>query len=230
MAEGGDVVPLRLHVSSRSGHVRIVARDAPGLDVKGADVEHDPDGTVRVVARRFGSQGVEVRCPAGRDAIVGIESGSVETRGELGAVRVTARSGRVEIESARHVDVRTASGAVHVGRCAGECRVVSKSSRVRIGGAGRFDCSSMSGRIEANDVGDALVRTMSGRVAVSTRADGRIEVRTLSGTVDIEVPRDRRPALSLKSLSGRVRCDCEEGDDGEVHVATTSGTIRVSCA
>lgn len=225
-----DTVPLRLHVSSRSGHVRILARDVAGVEVKGADVEHDADGSVRIHARRFGSQGVEVRCPTGSDLIVGIESGSVETRGELGDVRVTARSGRVEIESARHVDVRTTSGAVHVGRCVGECRVVSTSSRVRVGAAGRFDCSSTSGRIEANDVGDALVRTMSGRIAVSTRADGRIEVRTLSGAVEIEVPRDRRPALTLKSMSGRVRCECEQGDDGEVHVATGSGAIRVTCA
>ena len=225
----GNDAPMRLHVSTRSGHVRIVARPGGGLDVKGGRVEHEADGVVRIVGAKLGSHGVEVGCPIGTDVIVGTESGTVEARGALRDVRATTRSGRIEIEHARDVDIRTWSGTIEVDECTRSCRVVTKSSRIRLRRVAHLDCSTMSGRIEVDDVQDAFVRTMSGRVAVGTGHDGRIEVRTLSGTVDVEVPRGRRPATHLKSLSGRVRCECEPGDDGEVHVATTSGTIRVSC-
>jgi predicted membrane protein len=53
-------------------------------------------------------------------------------------------------------------------------------------------------------------------------------VRTVSGKVEILVPRELRPATRLKSVSGRVQCDCEEGSDGEISVASISGKITVS--
>jgi DUF4097 and DUF4098 domain-containing protein YvlB len=223
-----DAETTRLHVSSRSGRVRIRATAGASLEVEGGKVEHHPDGVVRITGSKLGSQKVEVRCPAGCDVIVGTESGAVETRGELRDVRVTTRSGKITIEHARDVDVRTSSGTVEVGECTGTCRVVTKSSNVRVDRADQLECSSASGRVDVGQVRDAVVRTMSGRVWVATDAAGRVEVRTLSGTVEIEVPAGARPMTHLKSLSGHVHCDCEAGTDGELHVATTSGAIKVS--
>jgi DUF4097 and DUF4098 domain-containing protein YvlB len=220
---------MRLNVSTRSGRVHVVARDGATLRVDGAQVEYEPDGTVQIGARHGGSNRVEVVCPTGTDVIVGNMSGRVELHGHFGVVRVTTRSGRVEIGHAAEVDVRSSSGAVDIAHCSGPCRVVTTSSHIRIGHAGRLDGSSTSGRIEVGSVEDAALRTMSGRVEVGTRDRGRVDVRTLSGRVEVAVPRDRRPATNLRSVSGRVRCDCEQGHDGEVHVATTSGAIRVSC-
>jgi DUF4097 and DUF4098 domain-containing protein YvlB len=224
---GGNA--LRLNVSTRSGRVRIQARTGAALEVRGADMVTEPDGTWRITSSQGGSHAVEVVCPEGTDVIVGTSSGRVELLGPIGDARVTTRSARISIEHAARVDARTWSGAVEVGTCTGECRVVTKSSRVKVGSAASLDVSAMSGRVEVGDVADAVVRTMSGRVEVSTRNSGRVEVRTLSGAVEVEVPRDRRPSTLLKSLSGRVRCDCAQGNDGEINVATTSGSIRVTC-
>jgi DUF4097 and DUF4098 domain-containing protein YvlB len=219
---------MRLNIATRSGRVRVEGREGAGLGVQGGNVEHD-DGTVRITAGIGGSNAVEVVCPAGSDVIVGTASGSVELVGSLGDVRVTTASGRIAIDDAQRVDVRTASGKIEIGRCRGECRVVTKSSRVRVGNAGTLDCSAVSGRIEVGGVDDANVRTVSGRVEMGTTSQGRVEVRSVSGKVDLAVPRDRRPATRLSSISGRVRCECASGDDGEIDVATTSGTINVTC-
>jgi DUF4097 and DUF4098 domain-containing protein YvlB len=220
---------MRLNVATRSGRVRVEGREGAGLSVRGGNIENDDDGTVRITAGTGGSNTVEVVCPAGSDVIVGTASGNVELVGVLGDVRVTTASGRISVDDAQHVDVRTASGKIEIGHCRGQCRVVTKSSRVRVGNAGSLDCSAVSGRIEVGGVEDANVRTVSGRVDLGTEGQGRVEVRSVSGKVDLAVPRDRRPATRLSSISGRVRCECETGDDGEISVATTSGTINVTC-
>jgi DUF4097 and DUF4098 domain-containing protein YvlB len=226
MAEGDA---LRLNVSARSGRVRVEARDEPGFEVKGAHVVTEPDGSLHITAAKGGSQSVEVWCPSGSDLIVGSESGSVEVVGAFGDVRATTRSGRITVDWAHHLDVRTTSGRIEIGQCSGDCRVVTKSSRIKVGRAATFDCSAMSGRVDIGDVDDAVIRTMSGRVNVGTRSDGRVDVRTLSGAVEVAVPAARRPATLLKTVSGRVRSECEEGSDGEINVSTTSGTIKVTC-
>jgi DUF4097 and DUF4098 domain-containing protein YvlB len=218
-----------LNVSTRSGRVRIEGREGSGLHVQGGEVSTDEDGALRVTAAKGGSHFVDVVCPAGSDVIVGTASGRVELVGSLGDVRVTTASGKIEIERARSIDVRTASGAIEIGECTGDCRVVTKSSRVRVNNVAHFDCSAVSGRVEADHVEDATVRTVSGRVEMATRNTGRVEVRSVSGKVDLAVPRERRPATLLKTVSGRVFCECETGDDGEISVATTSGTINVTC-
>jgi len=220
---------VHLNVSTRSGRVRVEAREEGGFAAQGAEVSTDPDGSMHISSAKGGSHSVDVVCPAGSDVIVGTASGSVELVGRFGDVRVTTASGKISIDRASSIDVRTASGTIDIGECAGVCRVVTKSSRVRIRNVGNFDCSAVSGRVEVGDVEDASVRTVSGRVEMATRQTGRVEVRSVSGKIELAVPRDRRPATLLKSLSGRIRCDCETGDDGEISVATTSGTINVTC-
>ena len=220
---------MRVNVSTRSGRVRVEGRDGAGLRVEGGTIERDDDGTVRIAAATGGSHSVSVVVPAGTDVIVGTASGRVELRGSLGDVRVTTASGKIIVDAARSVDIRTASGTIDIGEVAGACRVVTKSSRVSVGSVANLDCSAVSGRIEVGGVQDASVRTVSGRIDLGTQATGRVEVRSVSGKVELAVPRDRRPATTLKTVSGRVRCECENGTDGEISVATTSGTIDVRC-
>jgi DUF4097 and DUF4098 domain-containing protein YvlB len=217
----------RVNISTRSGRVRVDVRDSDGVEVRAGTVRTEADGSL-TVGSGPGSAGVDLGCPAGTDLIVGTASGAVEIRGDVGAVRVTTASGRIDIERARDVDVRTASGLIKIGACTGGCRIVSKSSRVRIGTAQRLDLAVTSGRVEVGEVEDATVRTVSGRVEMTTRETGTVDVRSVSGRIEIAVPRSRRPALRLKSLSGRVRRECDQGVDGEISVATTSGTITVA--
>ena len=64
-------------------------------------------------------------------------------------------------------------------------------------------------------------------VEVGLVGSGRLDVKALSGSVTVSVPRGARPTTRLKALSGDVRCDCPDGGEGEIKVKTLSGNIRV---
>jgi DUF4097 and DUF4098 domain-containing protein YvlB len=219
--------PVRLNVSTRTGEVRVVAAPDQKLAVEGGTV-HEHRGTFEV-RRSSGASPLVVRCPAGSDVTVGTISGRVALEGPLGEVRVATVSGKVHVADAASVDVRSKSGSVEVLRCGGECRVVVTSAKVHVGRARRAAIAGVSGVVLAEDVEGADVKTVSGKVRVTTSGAGHVSVHTVSGKVEVQVPRDVRPATRLRSISGRVQCDCPVGDDGEIAVASVSGTIRVAC-
>ncbi|MBK9178817.1 MAG: DUF4097 family beta strand repeat protein [Acidimicrobiales bacterium] len=227
MASGGPPIHIAIHIASRSAAVSVVAEDGAALAVTGGRVHTLPDGTVVVDAER-GSRTIEVRCPPLTRLSIGTASGRVELKGALGDVRVTTFSGRVDVEQAEHLEVRSRSGSVHVGWCRDECRVVAKSAKVTIDRAARAHVASVSGRVEATEVQQADVRTVSGRVALEPAVGAHVNVHSLSGTVEVAVPAGCRPATRLHSLSGRISCDLPAGSDGVVDVRTGSGRIQIT--
>ncbi len=125
------------------------------------------------------------------------------------------------------IDARTGSGSVTVGACAGQCRVVVTSGSVRVGKSGSASVAGVSGSIGVGEIDAADVKNVSGRIEVGASGEGRISIRSVSGTVEVSVPETCAPATHLKSISGRVRRECAEGTDGEIDVKTVSGTIRI---
>jgi DUF4097 and DUF4098 domain-containing protein YvlB len=80
-----------------------------------------------------------------------------------------------------------------------------------------------------NVAGSAKVQSASGKVELGMRGKGDVAVQTVSGAVKVEVPADVRPATKLRSLSGKLRSDCDEGNDCEIAVQSLSGKIEVTC-
>ncbi len=226
---GSDVMEaLRLNVSTRSGNVRVEAAPGIELEVEGGSVVREHDGALEI-RRAKGAGTIVVHCPTGSDVTVGTMSGSIDTEGLLGGVRIATASGKVHVAEAGRVDVRAKSGSVDIGTCTGECRVVVTSAKVHIGKAQRATIAGVSGVVLAEGVEGAEIKTVSGKVLVGTTGGGDISVHTVSGKVEILVPRDVQPATRLRSISGRVRCECPTGGDGEIAVKSVSGAIRVSC-
>jgi DUF4097 and DUF4098 domain-containing protein YvlB len=174
-----------------------------------------------------GSGRVKVRCPAGTDVVVGTGSGAVELKGRLGDARVTTGSGTIRVEEVRVIDARTGSGDVEVEECTEQCRLKTGSGTVRVGRAGDADLVTGSGSVEAELVSGARVKTGSGSVELGLAQAGGVDVKAHSGSVRISVPPGLRPATSLRSSSGKVRCECDEGDEGEIRVKVGSGSIAV---
>lgn len=78
------------------------------------------------------------------------------------------------------------------------------------------------------DVGGAAnVCSVSGDVDLSTRGQGDVSVRSISGNVRVLVPKGSRPFTALKSLVGRASCDCERGEGFALGCKTLSGRIEV---
>ncbi len=223
-----------LRISTRSGRIAVAAEeradiriesDAPLRDDK---IRSDPAGLVSVTSARGGSGRLEIRCPLGTDVVAGAVSGKVELRGRLGEVRVTTVSGSIDVERAESLDARSITGNITVERCSGRCRLQTKSGRVTCKIAGDAQLSTMSGKIELSEAtGSVRAQSTSGRVQVTTQGKGDVAVQTLSGAVTVEVPAGVRPAARLRSMTGRPRCDCEEGDDVEISVQSMSGKIEV---
>ena len=238
MSDQPIVLPVsghaELRVSTRSGRIAVTAEeradiriesDAPLRDDK---IESDPTGLVSVTSARGGSGRLEIRCPPGTDVVAGAVSGKVELRGQLGAVRVTTVSGSIEVERAESIDARSISGSINVEQCSGRSRLLTKSGRVTCGSTGDAEVSTLSGRIELNEAaGSVRAQSASGKVQVSMQGKGDVAVQTLSGAVTVEVPEGVRPAARLRSMTGRPRCDCEEGDDCQITVQSMSGKIEV---
>jgi DUF4097 and DUF4098 domain-containing protein YvlB len=220
--------PLRLNVTTRRGKVKVTAVPGAALAIEGGAVVREHEG-VKEIRRDPESEEIIVTCPSGTDVTIGTISGRVSTEGELGAVRIATVSGKVRIGDATRVDVRTKSGSIEIEDCTGECRVVSTSAKVRIGHAERAAIAGVSGEVEAKGLGGAEVKTVSGKVLLGVTGASPVSVHTVSGKVEIRVPRDCQPATRLKSISGKIHCDCPSGSDGEIAVASVSGTIRVSC-
>ncbi len=107
-----------VHITTRTGKVRVEATDTPELSVDGGMIERHDDGTLHIT-RASWSGSIDVRCAPGTDVTVGTVSGSVDLVGRLGAVRVATVSGRIRVEEASRIDLRTKSGKVDIGTCTG---------------------------------------------------------------------------------------------------------------
>ena len=175
------------------------------------------------------SDGVTMHVPFDTDLVVGSHSGSVELLGRLGSVRITTRSGRVEVEDCASVDVRTVGGRVEIGTVRGEGRVISGSGRVTIGRIdGPLHVATVSGRIEvAEAAAPVRANTVNGRVDIGMSAAADARADSVSGRVTIDLPDGVHPKTSLMSVSGRCVCETEEGDDCCVTGRTVSGRITV---
>jgi len=222
-----------LHLSTSSGRVLVTAEDRSDVVIEaGAPsedrIDRDATGRIRLTSARGGSADLEVRCPSGTDLVAGTISGKVELEGLFGAVRVTTVNGDVKVDRAEELDVRCVSADIEVERCAGACLLRTKSGRTKIGSVRDARISTISGRILLDEsTGTVRAQSVSGAVEVGTQRDGDVAVQTMSGAVRVAVPEGVRPHTRLRSLTGRPRCDCEEGSDCQIAVQSLSGKIEV---
>lgn len=222
-----------LHVTTRSGRVTITAEERSDVVIESGapsrdSIEVDATGRITLTSANKGTSALDVRCPTGSDVGAGTITGTVELQGQFGAVRVTTVSASVTVDGAESLDVRSMTGSIDVRNCSGRCRIQTKSGRAECASAGDILVSTMSGGIHVTNVGgSAKVQTASGSVELSVAGKGGVTVETMSGAVRVAVPRGVRPNARLRSLTGRPRCDCEEGNDLDIDVRSMSGKIEV---
>ena len=215
-----------IEIASLSGRVTVRAGDTPVPVLTKGSGHIDADGVVHT----RGHTSVEVECPRGADVVIGAGSGGVRCHGELGRVAVTTSSGTVSIEHAASADVRTASSSVNVETCLGTCEVVTKSGTVKVGRASSVVATVTSGRVDVDATRDAAVHCVSGSVRVGATGDGTVKIKAISGSVRVELATGARPAMNLRSTSGRIRRENEPSlgpPTGLLEVESTSGSITV---
>lgn len=213
-----------VEISVISGTVLVRAADITQARVVKGDGSIDTEGVVHCRS----TKSIEVECPRGTDVFVGTKSGGVTCKGELGAVRISTISGSVHVESCRSAEVRTISGKVDIGRVDGDCKVRTVSAQVKIVAALTCDLSTKSGTVSVASVRDATVHSASGRAEVCCNAPGIVDIRTISGTIDVRYPRDFSPDVVAKTLH-KVDDSLAQGVPklGVVKVASMSGRVKL---
>lgn len=206
--EGG-----RLKLLSGSGSVHVIAEDRGDVEIE--PPHHHAELKDHVLEVRSKSGSITARCPVGSRVSVGVISGSIRLEGTFGSVKASAVSGSIHVDTVRgDVDIRSVSGSLTVKSCGGNCVMNTKSGRVTVGQVGR----------------DLHAATISGTIEGGTAGQGAVEVKSISGSVSLQVPEGRNPRAKFRTLSGRVRCDCPQGEDFELKVTTLSGSIEITRA
>ncbi|MDX2381007.1 MAG: DUF4097 family beta strand repeat-containing protein [Acidimicrobiia bacterium] len=178
--------PVTVRISSTSGRLVVKANGSAPVSFDGrAEITHT-DGVVTIDG---GSGSLGVSVPEGADVFIGSISGRVDVTGRAGDVAVVTTSGRVRVEAARSVDVRTKSGRVEVGEVELECCARSTSGRVVVERCGSADLASRSGQIRAGNVhGPVGAHCVSGRISIGLATAADVTAETLSGRIEISVP------------------------------------------
>jgi DUF4097 and DUF4098 domain-containing protein YvlB len=208
----------------------------------------------------------QIEVPKDTELDAGLASGGITVNKLRGPVKVSSASGYIHVyQVERDVQVSAASGAVEIGTVGGYVRVNSASGSIQISDAkgdikanaasgsiridrpgDRVEASSASGSVKISGANsDVKAHVISGPIDISGNPSGNRlwELKTVSGSVDIQVPHSASFLLSAEATSGDIRTSIpvviEEhnkhslrahiGDSsGRVEVHTVSGGINIS--
>jgi hypothetical protein len=204
---------IKLRLSTVSADVQVIRGGDKQVQVS----LQEADGA-RVTFREEGGDRVELlfngvpmlRCgrvcvevPAKSAVEVSSDSGDVLVRDVGGDVNARSTAGDVKIDRAAAVEARSVSGDVFIGEASGAVRVETVSGDVRLstsGENGRVQVSSTSGDVDwTGGCGSGC----------------RVETRTLSGDVALNVTAKSSFAVHFASHSGEVTDDLGLGFSGE---------------
>jgi DUF4097 and DUF4098 domain-containing protein YvlB len=202
----------RLKVLTVSGNVRVFAEDRADIEIDPPDRRLETSDDGHVMETRTRSTNLTIRVPAGLNVSVGTVSGHVEMTGRFGTIKASSVSGQVKIgDTEGDADIRSISGHIEVGDCRGRCRANTKS-----------------GHIVVAHVAHALkATTMSGSIEAGISGADDVEIKSISGRITVRVDPGHQPQARLRSLSGKVRCECTQGGDFSLNASTISGSIEV---
>jgi DUF4097 and DUF4098 domain-containing protein YvlB len=196
-----------------------VLREA-SVDQRGDQIRVDLDQKRFLLLGRTPEIRVRVRAPHGSSANVSAASADVSGRGRFGEVEVKTASGDVgfdDVDGDVHVNV--VSGDVRFGAVGGETDVKSVSGDVRVGrlGAG------------------ARVNTVSGDMTLEELVEGKVSLKSVSGSVRAGIRRGSSLWVDAKSVSGKTTSELELDDAApaesgplvELRANSVSGDIRI---
>ncbi|MCP5025192.1 MAG: DUF4097 family beta strand repeat protein [Actinomycetia bacterium] len=195
-----------VRISTSSGRVIVKAESRDDVDVRGTrNITVDGDQTTV----NGGLESLTVRVPIGCDVRVGTNSGRIKIEGLVGNLAVVTEAGKVEVDAAEAVDIRSKSGRVTVDRAKGQCRVRTVSGRVEVGACAGAEVSTRSGRISLAGVeGPARAHCVSGRIDLEMANAADVDAATVTGRIRVSLPRGVTAgldcAINSNSISGAV--------------------------
>ncbi len=225
---GDGARPLTIDGSNGDLEIKVQAQGRSGLFNWGSDNAMGPT-TLNVQVPRGASLAVNVVSAPLR--IDGTEGGAIEVNSVSGKVRIHARTPSLRADSvsgsieqsgqADRAELQTVSGDILAPALGDQAKLETVSGQVQArGGPWRtFTLSTVSG--------DADV---AGRLA----ADGRMDIDSMSGDVQLALPADVSASIHASSFSGDLRSAFgnarrnEHGPGSELNARQGSGSAQVS--
>ena len=250
---------IEVSASDRDDTVVTVAPSNPAkaVDRRGADettVEFDGTRlTVTGPRPRFSFIGpsesvdVTVELPVGSRLTAELQVGGVRTTGRLGATRIKATMGPVDLDATGDLWLRAGHGNATVGTADGTAEITADHGQIQIGSAtgdtvlkashGSIRVGASGGDLEAKlsygdlEIAEALgsvsAKTAFGSIQLRQVSSGSIQVESGFGQITVGVLPGTPAWLDLASKDGHVRNDLDgdgSPDESEQTVAVRART------
>jgi DUF4097 and DUF4098 domain-containing protein YvlB len=235
-----ELVPLNDSEATRD------AIERANVGARGDDVFAEVEGRSWSISIRnwsISSPQISVRitCPQGSTLECDTASADVTANGTLGDTRVRTASGDVALERIEGLlEAKGASGDVRVERVEGRASVSSVSGDVVVDEAlSGLDVNSVSGDVSAGEItGDLTVKSVSGDHRIRAAGPGQIDLKAVSGDVQVAIRRGLRVRLDVNSVSGSIGSELDVGDapvggdrpGASLRVRTVSGDVKITRA
>lgn len=168
---------------------------------------------------------VTVALPTGSSLEGETMSGTLDTEGQLGDVQFTTGNGRVVVDRAASLVIRTGNGDIQAGEIAGrlDLDTGNGAARVRsVGGPAIIKTANGAVEVDAS-AGDLRVKTANGAVTVG-RALGPVNAKTANGA--IRVDEIVRGAIQLETAYGEIEIGIRQGTAAWLDVRSHYGRVR----
>jgi hypothetical protein len=128
----------------------------------------------------------------------------------------------------RSLGVNTVSGRVHLAARAGAVKVDSVSGEVNLeGSADGLDVQTVSGDVQAATLnGNLNAQTVSGDLLLRGHVLNRVNLGTVSGTLQLDAALAPAASWKIDSMSGDVRLTLPENTSAQIKADTFSGDLR----
>jgi DUF4097 and DUF4098 domain-containing protein YvlB len=183
---------------------------------------------------------LEIKVPAGSTLEVNTVSADITVEKVSGEADLQSVSGEITVTGEpKRFDVRTVSGGITVTAATAPGQAKSVSGAIKLSGVtGSVEAGSVSGSIAVT--GDAVSRidleTTSGNIRfdAGVAKDGKVEVKSMSGTVELQLPAATSADFDVTTFSGDITNDfgpaakrSSENGPGKELSFSTGGGARV---
>jgi len=196
---GDGARPLEITGSDNDLEIKVRAQGHSGLLNWGSDNAMGPS-TLNVQVPRGAALDVDVvSAPLSID---GTDGGTVEVNSVSGRIRINARTPKLSVDSV--------SGSIE-----------------QAGHAALVDLQTVSGDILAPSLGDeARIETVSGKIQARGGPWKKITLSTVSGDVDVAGGMATEGKMDIDSMSGDVQVSLPSDVSASIHASSFSGNLR----
>jgi hypothetical protein len=175
--------------------------------------------------RDGGSTDVTVKLPTGSDLRGAGQLADFHAEGDLGESRIVTGLGRIELERAQSVNLKSGSGDIAVEHVAGHAEVTTGTGDLRLGElAGSAVIKNSNGDTWIGSAaGDLRVSASNGNIAIDA-AHASVVAKSANG--DVRVGEVARGAAVLETRAGDVEVGIREGTAAWLDVNASAGRVH----